>query len=93
METKDEFEQYEYSTRRISDALERIRQDILSWVERHREQPPSITEVALLEGYHAERIALVAELLEVEKRFMNRLLQRFHLPESTEGGQDTLAKR
>ena len=74
-----QFAAYEQATRRISEGLEAVRQNILGWIERNHGQHPAIKEIAILEAFHAERIRLSADLLEVEKRFMNYLVE--HLRE------------
>jgi hypothetical protein len=76
MQDTSGFAQYEQATHRIADSLDRVRTEITGWIERNRGQQPSIHEIALLEGFHTERVRLVAELLAVEQRFMNVLLRR-----------------
>lgn len=69
-----QFAAYQQTTRRISEGLEAVRQNILLWIERNHSQRPAIKEIAILEAWHAERMRLSAELLEAEQRFMNYLV-------------------
>ena len=69
-----QFAAYQQTTRKISEGLEAVRQNILTWIERNSGQRPAIKEIAILEAWHAERIRLSAELLEAEQRFMNYLV-------------------
>lgn len=65
---------YQETTRRVSEGLEAVRQNILTWIERNNSHRPAIREIAILEAWHAERMRLSAEMLEAEQRFMNYLV-------------------
>jgi hypothetical protein len=69
-----QFAAYQQTSRRISEGLESVRQNILDWIERNSGQHPPIKDIAILEAWHAERMRLSAELLEAEQRFMNYLV-------------------
>ena len=75
MDNASGFVEYERTTRRIAESLERVRADIISWIDRNRGHRPPLPEIALLEAFHAERLHLAAELLSVEQRFMDSLLR------------------
>ena len=86
-----QFAVYQQTTKRISEGLEAVRQDILDWVERNGDRSPAIREIAILEAWHAKRMS--AELLEAEQRFMTYLVGNFKRVVSTssldgrDGGQ------
>jgi hypothetical protein len=50
-----------------------------AWIEHHMGEEPSLSELASLEGILAQREALLSEFLEMDRNFMDHLLNHYKL--------------
>jgi hypothetical protein len=66
-----------YVSRRDSFAVRiaDIGAQLVEWTEKHREQPPTLYDIAVFEGLRAERSRLLATFGDYEDRFVLQLLQ------------------
>ena len=52
-----------------------LRERMDAWLEAHEDREPTMAAMATLEGMHAERLGIVAELESAERAMIDALLQ------------------
>src|SRR5205085_1871498 len=70
MQNQKRYEAFVLRRTEIFQGLDRIRLDIDVWLSEHRNNRPSMVDVATLEGLHGQRMALLHDLQEAESDFV-----------------------
>ncbi len=61
---------------RLSQQLAESRARIDEWIDQHEAEPPSLSDLCLLEGLLSARRSLLAEVADLDDAFMNQLLHQ-----------------
>ena len=90
MESEQSYIRYVSSRARIYRRLDQLRGEIDAWLKEIASRAPSMSEVAQLEAYHAERQRLLIEMQDAEERFLDHLVRRIGNPAPASDGATPL---
>jgi hypothetical protein len=81
MDTSESVNRYLAARDRFLELMRPVSHQLDEWVNHHRDEPPTLSDIARFEGLRTERTRLLAEFGETEDRFVLELLEGFAQPE------------
>ena len=85
MESEQPYTRYVAARVHIYRQLDQIRDEVDDWLKEMATRSPTVSEVAQLEAFHAQRQRLLGELQEAEERFLDHLVLRMGGPDVADG--------